>query len=110
MASVNTVVAIGQSALVAKFALRVPPPAVTSTIGPGTRKTVIEGGHTLDKYPLSYRPADSLAGHLRFALRYEPVELGVLSEAFKTEGAAGDREAWIRAEPKGAYARRAWFL
>ena len=49
-------------------------------------------------------------GHLRFALRYEPIDLGILVAVFSTEWAAQAVEAWIRSEPTGAYARRAWFL
>jgi hypothetical protein len=110
MAPTKGVVVAGQTALVARFGLRLPPPAVTSTIGPGTRKTFIEDGRRVERYPTSYRPEDSLVGHLRFALRYEPIELGVLAAAFRTAGAARSLEAWVRGEPTGTYARRAWFL
>jgi hypothetical protein len=103
-------VPVGQAALIAKLGLRVPPPAVTSVVGPGVRKTVIEDGRTIEKYTSSYMPENTIAGHLKFALRYEPVDLGVLSAAFKTAETAQDIEAWARAEPTGAYARRAWFL
>jgi hypothetical protein len=64
----------------------------------------------VERYPQGYMPEDSLTGHLRFALRYEPIDLGVLTAAFKTEAAARDIEAWVKSEPTGAYARRAWFL
>jgi len=103
-------VPVGQAALIAKLGLRVPPPPVTSVVGPGVRKTVTEDGRTVDKYTTSYKPEDTLAGHLKFALRYEPVDLGVLAAAFKTSDAAQNIEAWARAEPTGAYARRAWFF
>jgi hypothetical protein len=55
-------------------------------------------------------PEDTLVGHLRFALRYESVDLGVLAGAFRAPEAARDTEAWVQSEPTGAYARRAWFL
>ncbi len=103
-------VPVGQAALIAKLRLRVPAPAVMSVVGPGVRKTVIENGRTVERYTASYTPEDTLAGHLRFALKYEPIDLGVLSAAFKTVDAAHGIEAWVRAEPTGAYARRAWFL
>jgi Fic/DOC family len=103
-------VPVGQAALIVKLGLRVPTPSVTSTVGPGTRKTVVEDGRTVEKYTLSYMPEDGLIGHLRFALKYEPVDLGVLSAAFKTANAARDIKAWVKTEPTGAYARRAWFL
>jgi hypothetical protein len=55
-------------------------------------------------------PEDTLPGHMRFALRYEPTDLAVLALAFSTNGAGAAIEAWVRSEPTGAYARRAWFL
>jgi hypothetical protein len=110
MALTRDSVPAGQAALIARLGLRVPTPAVTSTVGPGIRRTLIEDGRTVQKYTTSYMPEDSLTGHLRFALRYEPIDLGVLSAAFKTAGAADDIKVWVRAEPTGAYARRAWFL
>lgn len=102
-------VPVGQAALIARMGLRVPAPAVTSVVGPGTRRTVSEDGHTTERYTAAYMPDDDLAGHLKFALKYEPVDLGVWARVF----AACDRrelEAWVRREPTGAYARRAWFL
>ena len=87
-----------------------PTPVVVSRVGPGARRTLVADGRTVERYPTSYGPEDSLVGHLRFALRYEPTDLGVLLAAFNTAGAAQVVEAWIRSEPTGAYARRAWFL
>jgi len=100
---------IGQAGLIKRFGLRVPIGAVTSQVGPGQHKTTVEDGHTIEKYPISYKPEDTLAGHLKFALKYEPVDLGVLSAVFK----AADRkdiEDWVRSEPTGVYSRRAWFI
>jgi hypothetical protein len=101
---------VGQVALISKLGLPLPNPAVVSSVGPGARKTVVENGRTVERYPKGYMPEDSLAGHVRFGLRYEPTDLGVLAGAFGTEGAARDIEAWVRSEPTGTYARRAWFL
>ncbi|PWC26651.1 Fic family protein [Teichococcus aestuarii] len=101
---------VGQAALIASLELRRPPPAVISMVGVGARRTVTEDGRTVERYPVSYQPEDTLAGHLRFALRYEPIDLGILSEAFGYRAAAEQIEAWVRSEPTGAYARRAWFL
>ncbi len=101
---------VGQDALIGMLGLRLPTPAVVSRVVQGARKTVVENGRTVERYPKGYMPEDTLVGHLRFALRYEPVDLGVLAAAFGAPGAAGGIEAWVRAEPTGAYARRAWFL
>jgi Fic family protein len=64
----------------------------------------------VQQYPITkgYR-AEGLLGHLRFALRYEPIDLGVYKSLF----ARMDKsllEAWIQGEPHGIYARRAWYL
>jgi hypothetical protein len=103
-------VPVGQAALITKFDLQVPHPAATSTVGPGIRRTVIEDGRTVEHYKPAYMPEDTLTGHLRFALRYEPINLAVLEAAFRTNGAAQAIQAWVKSEPTGAYARRAWFL
>ncbi|MGQ0814418.1 MAG: Fic family protein [Gemmatimonadota bacterium] len=57
----------------------------------------------------AYRPADSLGGHLEFALKYEGVDLAVLRRLF--ERVSADELADVaRAKPTGAYARRIWFF
>lgn len=109
MADFTPPVLIGQSALSARFKLRRPPPAVTSVVAPGVRKTVVEQGYTTERYPASYQPEDTLAGQLKFALRYEPTDLGILAGVFAACDPT-ELESWVRAEPTGAYARRAWFL
>ncbi|MTH94577.1 hypothetical protein [Roseibium sp. RKSG952] len=80
-----------------------------SVVGPGARKTIIENGTTVEKYTNSYAPEDTLAGNLKFSLRYEPSDLGVLSALFKVIDHR-ELENWIRSEPNGVYSRRAWFL
>jgi hypothetical protein len=100
---------VGQNALIAKFGLRVPKSAVTSVIHAGARKTIIDEGRSVEKYPPSYQPDDTLIGQVKFALRYEPVYLGILTAAFKACDKA-ELESWVRSEPNGSYSRRAWFL
>lgn len=100
---------IGQAGLIEKLELKTPPPATISICGPGVRRTTIENGHTTEKYGPAYAPEDTVPGLLKFALRYEPLEMSVLAATF----AVADRQelaSWIRAEPNGIYARRAWFL
>lgn len=50
-----------------------------------------------------------MAGHLRFALRYEPVELGVYHAVFRRVPKS-EIEPWIQSEPNGIFVRRAWYL
>ena len=104
----TNVEAIGLHKLIDVFSLPVNRPAVRSEIVRGARRTRIADGIVLEQYPPTYAPTD-LFGHLRFAMRYEPIDLAVLDALFqKIEQTAF--EAWIKTEPVGKYARRAWYL
>lgn len=92
-----------------ELALAVPPPATESYVVAGARRTETHGSRVVEYYPQSYRPDDSAVSHLRFALRHEPIDLGVLIATLKAIDAT-DLEAWVRAEPTGAFSRRAWFF
>jgi hypothetical protein len=100
---------IGQMALHLSLDLQVPPPAVRSYAMAGNRRTEQDGQRTIEYYPQSYLKDTSSVGHLRFALRYEPLDLGVLYATFSTMDPA-EIEAWVRREPSGAYSRRTWFF
>ena len=100
---------IGHAWLRRELGLSVPPPAVESYVVAGARRTETHGSRIVELYPRQYATDGSVASHLRFALRHEPVDLGVLAAAFKTIGAA-HVEAWVRAEPTSAFSRRAWFF
>jgi hypothetical protein len=99
----------GQTRLASMFDLKCPAPHVSSVCGPGVRNTTVLSGRTIEKYPASYAPEDTFAGHLRFALRYEPLDMGILAGAFAA-CEPSDIAGWVSSEPKSAYARRAWFL
>jgi Fic family protein len=100
--------AIGLNKLIDEFSLSVNRPAVRSEVVRGARKTRITDGTILEQYPPTYEPG-GLFGHLRFAMRYEPIDLNVLDALFKTVEQSVF-EAWIKTEPLGKYARRAWYL
>ena len=100
---------IGHAWLRRELGLPVPPPAVESYIVAGARRTETHGSRIVELYPRQYATDGSVVSHLRFALRHEPVDLGVLAAALKMIKAA-DIEAWVRAEPTGAFSRRAWFF
>ncbi len=70
--------AVGLHALIRDFHLKVPLPRVRSEIVRGTRKTITTANRVLEQYPAAkgYQAA-GLEGNLRFALRYEPVDVGV---------------------------------
>ena len=100
---------IGQAWLRSELDLAVPPPAVESYVGAGARRTEVHGPRTVELYPRQYATGGSVVAHLRFALRHEPVDLGVLVATLEAIEAA-DLETWVRAEPTGAFSRRAWFF
>jgi len=102
-------VPIGQLWLIAHLHLHVPLPAVTSYCGPGARRTTIEHGRTVIKYSTRCAPWNTIADHLLFALKNEPVDSAVMAAIMRAIDPA-TIEAMVRAEPIGVFSRRAWFL
>ncbi|MDP9347888.1 MAG: Fic family protein [Gemmatimonadota bacterium] len=97
---------VGYAELIERFDLRVPLPH---------RLAGIAGRHHPEPTPEwllltpRHAPADTLGAQLEFALKWEGVDLAMLSALFKAVPA--DEIAAIVAEkPKGIYARRIWFL
>jgi hypothetical protein len=85
--------------------LRVVLPTERSEVAAGAARTYEQ--HTT-VYPASSAPKD-LWGHLRFAMRYEPIDLGVMAAFFQAISRS-ELETWIRSESTGIFARRAWYL
>ncbi len=100
---------LGQIALHRRLGLRGPEPAVHSYVWSGARRTVEREGARHEYYPRQYARPDSLLEHVRFALRYEALDLGLMHDALGALG-AGALAAWVCAEPSGEFSRRAWFL
>ena len=100
---------IGQAWLIQELGLAVPPPAIESQLVAGARRTETHGLRTRESYPMRYAPDESVISHLRFALRHEAFDLRVLVAAL-TAIDPREIEAWVRAQPTGAFSRRAWFL
>ncbi len=67
------------------------------------------GQQVLMLFAGSYQPEDTLAGHLQFALRYEGVNLQVLSLLFDVCDPT-ELCRWLSDSPTSAYARRAAFF
>lgn len=100
---------VGQAWLFRQFELAVPRPAVESYVVAGARRTESEGPRIVELYPARYATADSVVSHLRFALRHEAFDLGVLVATLrKIEPSV--LEAWVRRQPTGVFSRRTWFL
>lgn len=101
---------IGQAWLREMFALQVPSPRTLSFVREkGARRTEVVGSRTYEYYPPSYALDETPTAHLKFALRHEPTDLGVLVAALKRIPPK-DLVAWHDAEPTGKYFRKAWFL
>jgi hypothetical protein len=96
----------GYAALIERFDLRIPLPS---------RLAGIAGRHHPDStsewllLTPRHAAADSLGAQLEFALKWEGVNLAVLSALFKAMPAA-EVAAVVAAKPKGIYTRRIWFL
>ncbi len=102
-------VPIGQIALHALTGSDLPLPAVRSYAVTGARRTFHHKVTTEEHYPRRYATDGTIIGNLRFALRYEPIDLGTLHAALVALGREA-LTAWVQSEPTGAYSRRAWFF
>jgi hypothetical protein len=100
---------IGHAWLHHALQLPVPPPSTKGIVGPQVRRTVIEGGATTEYYPLAYAVPETVEANLKFALRREPVDLGIIVATLEAMD-TNELGAWVRAEPTGTHSRRAWFL
>ena len=96
----------GYSALIERYPLTVPLPERLFAIG---KRHSIHHEQAWVLLTPRHAPADTLYGHLVFALKHEGIQLDILHALF---GVIQDDEiiAMIRANPVGAYSRRIWFL
>ena len=99
---------IGPVAVVEELKLQVPLPAVRSFVVAGARKTRVEHEAIYELYPRTYA-TNNLYENLKLAMRYEPIDLGVLKAAF-VQIDAKDLETWVKAETTGIYTRKTWYL
>ena len=99
---------IGLAAVIEELKLQVPLPAVRSSVVAGARKTRIEPEAIYEQYPKTYA-VDGLYENLKFTMRHEPIDLGVLKAAF-AQIEAKDVETWVKGEATGIYTRKIWYL
>jgi hypothetical protein len=99
----------GQKGLADRLGLAWPQPPVVSIVDARTRHSIRERGREVERYVASYDYGATVLGDLRFALRNEALDLGLLRRAFSAMEPE-ELERWISAEPTGAFSRRAWFL
>jgi hypothetical protein len=67
------------------------------------------GGEQIEEFPKVYEPDPTVLGHLRFALRYEGINLEVLRLLFERTG-GGEIEEALRARPGAPFIRRLAYL
>ena len=96
----------GYAALAARYDLKVPLPSRLTAIAERHHPASTSEWRMLTP---SHAPAESLQGHLEFALKWEGVSLGVLAALFPVVDPE-DIVRIVRDKPTGAYARRIWFL
>lgn len=99
---------VGLFAVIEDLDIQVPMPMVRSTVGSGQRKTRVEQDAVHEHYPKSYA-VNGLFENLKFAMRYEPIDLGVLKAAFAKIDVA-EIEGWIKTEATGIHTRKLWYL
>lgn len=101
---------VGYSELVRRYSLNVLPHySQAFIVQKGRRKTVIDGYRKTEIYTKRYDPGTGLGNHLTFALKFEGLNLEILSLLFHVIDAK-ELELFIKKMPAGKYARRIWFL
>jgi hypothetical protein len=103
---------IGYAYVIEKFQLAALPLPVTRVVTSALtgRRTRDHGGKAHEEFGNSYRPEPTLLAHLRFALRYEGLNLQVLSLLFETPDAPDVVLAALLAQPGGPFPRRLAYL
>jgi hypothetical protein len=100
----------GYAFLIEKHRLHVLPNWHASSVSQtGMLRSTIQEGQVESVYPLSYWPGESTGDHLEFALKYDGINLGILSALFEVVPEE-EITGWISSKPTGKYARRIWFL
>jgi hypothetical protein len=100
----------GYSFLIQQFDLQVVPHWHVSAVGESRHQKIVEGDNcTREVFPNSYWPGDARLNHLEFALKYDGINLGTLSEIF-TKVDIQELTSWITSKPQGQYTRRIWYL
>jgi Fic/DOC family len=100
----------GYAFLIEKHGLNVSPNWHTSSVSPsGTLRSTVLNGRVESVYTRTYWPGDRTWDHLEFALKYDGVNLGILSSLFETVS-FDEITDWIKSKPTGKYVRKVWFL
>lgn len=102
--------ALGYKELITRYNLEIIKPWCCSWLSSQReRKTHIENNLTTEIYAPSYDPGNKLGDHLTFALKYEGVNLEILSALFAVIEQK-DLLDFIKTQPTGKYTRLVWFF
>ena len=80
----------------------------SSVLVSGTRKTRKRNGTIEEMYSPRYWPGNTVGDHLEFALKYDGVNLEILSALFE-QISESELTEFILKKPTGRYTRRIWF-
>jgi tetratricopeptide (TPR) repeat protein len=75
----------------------------------GATIKTLENGRIEELYRSQYWPGDMIYDHLEFALKYDGIDLSLLSQIFKKINQS-ELASYIEAKPMGKYRRRLWFF
>jgi len=100
----------GYAYLLKKFEIVGLPHFRSSSVSDVTRKfSTVKNGIVYEVFTLRYWPGDTVCDHLVFALKYDGVNLGLLSQIFQNIS-QDELVGYIKSTPTGKYARRVWFF
>ena len=106
----DTVKPAGYAFLIRQFDLQVLPHWHISEVGGSRHQRIVESdGRIRETFPNTYWPGDIRLNHLEFALKYDGINLEILSEVFSKVNVK-ELTSWITTKPQGQYTRRIWYL
>jgi Fic family protein len=99
----------GYDALREKYRIKALPNWHQSRIGPTRRKEITAKGYEIEWYPPKYRPGNTLGEQLEFAIKYDGINMEILSSIFQQINPE-ELTTYIHSQPTGKYARKIWYL
>ncbi|MEN6387173.1 MAG: cell filamentation protein Fic, partial [Phycisphaerales bacterium] len=100
----------GYAFLIRHFNLQVLPHWHISQVGGSTHQQIIESdGRVCETFTNKYWPGDIYLEHFEFALKYDGINLEILSEVFDKVN-INELTSWIISKPQSQYTRRIWYL
>ncbi|MFA7360461.1 MAG: Fic family protein [Candidatus Kapaibacterium sp.] len=97
---------VGYGALIEFYKLLMPLPRTLAIIGSKSRNYSTSEWKV---FSISYKPKDTLYGHLVFALKYEGINLLFFKKLYEKINPEAIEEL-VKAEPFSQYSRKIWFL